>query len=56
MRCSLRTKPGRGGGGGHLCPGLNKTTIFTVFRSATNFTKIAIFRSSSNFHTILSSR
>ena len=32
-------------------PGLNTTTIFTIFRSATNFTKIAIFfRNSRNFH------
>ena len=33
----------------HLCPGLNTATIFTIFRSATNFTKIAIFRNFHNF-------
>ena len=34
----------------HLCPGLNTTTIFTIFCLGINFTKIAIFRNYRNFH------
>ena len=30
----------------NLCPGLNTTPIFTIFRFATNFTKIAIYGNS----------
>ena len=40
----------------HLRQGLNTSTIFTIFHSATDFKKIAIFRNSRNFRKIRRSR
>ena len=40
----------------HLRPGLNTTMIFTIFHSATKFTKKWIFRNFCNFRKIHSSR